>query len=234
MKSKRDIFRLCLNFLLKALFCGALIKISSLCKCSFVFGSKFATFSGSCATIPLTGAFAGGLVSFVIFAASCFLRYLIFGIASLHVFAFYLPGLCAAFYFSSLSLSRICIRLVLPVLCIALFLCNPVGLQAFAYSLFWLIPIVIYFLDKKNIFLDALAATFIAHAVGSVIFLYTVSLPAVAWNALIPIVALERLAIASLIYVLYKVFDYVRKNAFDKTLHFVSHCGKILRVKFVR
>ncbi len=39
----------------------------------------------------------------------------------------------------------------------------------------------------------ALASTFIAHAVGSVIWLYTVPMVASAWLALIPIVACERL-----------------------------------------
>ena len=59
------------------------------------------------------------------------------------------------------------------------------------------------------------------------LFLYTVQLNPIVWNMLIPVVALERLAIACLIYVLYKLFGFVKTRVLNKTLHFVSHYGKI-------
>ena len=232
MKTKKDIFGFFLRFSLKTVFFMSIIKISSLCKLSFIWGSTCANFSGSCATIPLAGVYAGGFVSVVLFVFSFLIRYLIFGVYSLHILAFYLPGLCAALSISSHVLCKTCMKLLVPLLCIILFICHPVGIQAFGYSLFWAIPIVLYFVKQKSIFLDALSATFVAHAVGSVIFLYTVQLHPAAWNALIPIVMLERLAIASLIYVLYKLFGFVK--TFDKVLNFCPDCGKLFGAKFVK
>jgi len=206
MKAKKDIF-------IKTLFFMLLIKVSSMLKFSFIFGSKFACLSGSTVTMPLSGAFAGGVASFAIFAISLVVRYLVFGISSLHVLAFYVPGLFSACYF---SYKNIFFRLIVPIVCIILFIVHPTGLHAFAYALFWLIPVAIYFVRSKNIFLDALASTFIAHAVGSVIWIYTVDMSAYAYYSLMPIVLFERLAIACGIFVLYTVFDYV------KHLHFIG------------
>ena len=178
-----------------------------MCKLSFIFGSKFAFLSGSTTTMPLSGAFAGGTVSFIIFVLSLAIRYVTFGFSSLHVLAFYVPGLFSAFYF---SYKNIFFRLMIPILCIVLFIAHPTGLQAFAYSLFWLIPVGIYFMRLKNVFLDALASTLIAHAVGSVIWIYTVDMSAHAYYSLMPVVFFERLTIACGIFVLYKVFNYLK------------------------
>ncbi|MFC1842804.1 hypothetical protein ACFLYU_04055 [Candidatus Dependentiae bacterium] len=230
MKSKRDIFGFFLKLLAKALFFASIIKLSSLCKVSFIFGSKFATFSGSGATMPLTGLFAGGLVSFVICLCSLAIRYVLFGLSSLHLLAFYIPGLCAACYFSTNKLLRISMQLIVPVLCMILFLVHPIGYHAFAYSFFWLIPIVVYATRSKNMFATMLASTFVAHAVGSVIFLYTLGLNAAIWNALIPIVALERLVMASVMFALYKIVGYVR----DRFLQKCVLCTKIREVSFTR
>ena len=41
-----------------------------------------------------------------------------------------------------------------------------------------------------------MSATFIAHAVGSLIWLYTVGMTSLYWNSLIPLVAIERLVFA--------------------------------------
>jgi len=189
-----------------------LVKISSMCKFSFIFGSKLAFLSGSAAMMPLSGAFGGGLVSVVIFVFSLVMRYIIFGFSSLHVLAFHVPGLFSAFYFSH---KNIFFRLIIPVLCMLLFIAHPTGLQAFVYALPWLVPIVVYFIRSKNVFLDALASTLIAHAVGSVIWIYTVDMSAHAYYSLMPVVLFERLTIACGIFVLYKVFDYLKQISFE-------------------
>jgi hypothetical protein len=56
---------------------------------------------------------------------------------------------------------------------------------------------ILYFVPQKNIFFTSLGSTFTAHAVGSVIWLYTIPMTAGMWLALIPIVALERLCFAT-------------------------------------
>jgi hypothetical protein len=85
----------------------------------------------------------------------------------------------------------------------ALFIIHPVGLLASAYSLYWLIPVGCYFIARTSIFSAALASTFIAHAVGSVMWLYLQPTTAQYWLTLIPVVAAERLIFASAATVLY-------------------------------
>jgi hypothetical protein len=80
--------------------------------------------------------------------------------------------------------------IIFPV-CIALFLLNPIGRQAWLYSMIWLIPFVASFF-KKRLVLNSLGATFCAHAIGSVIFLYSFGLTPQIWIGLIPVVFIER------------------------------------------
>lgn len=99
----------------------------------------------------------------------------------------FLPMMLAAIYFGSRSRK---IAAIFP-LCIILFLAHPIGRQAWLYPLIWLVPLAATFAKKRLIF-NSLGATFIAHAVGSTIFLYTFGLTPQAWLALIPVVFLER------------------------------------------
>jgi len=99
----------------------------------------------------------------------------------------FLPAMLAAVYF---GLKQKKTAIIFPI-CIALFLLNPIGRQAWMYSLIWLIPFVATFF-KKRLILNSLGATFTAHAVGSVIFLYTFGLTPAIWMSLIPIVFIER------------------------------------------
>jgi hypothetical protein len=103
----------------------------------------------------------------------------------------FFPMIFAAFYFGSKSRSRV----IVPLICMALFILNPIGMQVWYYSLYWLIPVAAA-LWKDRLFLRSLGATFTAHAVGSVAFLYAFSIPAGTWITLIPIVAYERLSFA--------------------------------------
>lgn len=81
----------------------------------------------------------------------------------------------------------------IPFICFCLFIAHPVGIDAWPYTLYWLIPVVIYFLNYQNLFFKALGAVFVAHAVGSVIWIYTHDMTSEVWLALIPVVAIERL-----------------------------------------
>jgi len=129
-----------------------------------------------------------------------------FGLPSAHYLAYHIPGFCAALYWSSRSAV---IGVLLPLVCIGLFLLNPIGLMSAPYVLFWLIPIVLYW-QKDTIFYVALSSTFIAHAVGSVIWLYTVPTTSALWLSLIPIVIIERLAFASGMLLIVKITQSVR------------------------
>jgi hypothetical protein len=98
-----------------------------------------------------------------------------------------LPPMLAAAYF---GLKNKATAIIFPV-CIALFVLNPIGRQAWIYSLIWLIPFIATFFKKRLIF-NSLGATFTAHAVGSVFFLYAFGLTPAIWMALIQVVLIER------------------------------------------
>ena len=80
----------------------------------------------------------------------------------------------------------------IPLICMILFIIHPQGRAAWYYSLYWLIPLATAF-TKKSLIFNSLGATFTAHAVGSVAFLYAFNLPAEVWITLIPVVFLERM-----------------------------------------
>ena len=137
---------------------------------------------------PIGGMFLGPVLG----AVSAFVVYG-FNIIIFHksldflAIALFLPPMLAAAYF---GLKQKATAIIFPI-CIALFLLNPIGRQAWMYSLIWLIPFVATFFKKKLVF-NSLGATFTAHATGSIIFLYMFGLTPAIWMALIPVVLIER------------------------------------------
>ncbi|MFC1768164.1 hypothetical protein ACFLZX_00230 [Nanoarchaeota archaeon] len=119
-----------------------------------------------------------------------------------------LPMLFAAWYFGAKKDKA---SMIIPAAAMILFIVHPVGQQVWFYSLYWLIPIVVKVLPAKysnNAFLKGLGATFTAHAVGSIVWLYFInSMTPAAWVGLIPIVAFERILFASGIAVSFIVLN---------------------------
>lgn len=182
----------------------SLIKVASIFKVSFIIGAYMACFSATSIVMPLSGAFGG-------MAGACAVSGLILGmkllcgsLISFKYLAYHIPGLFAALYWTTPSLI---IRVVVPFVCMIAFIMHPVGGQAWVYSLYWLVPITLYFWPKKNLFFTALGSTFIAHAVGSVIWMYADPMSAPVWLGLIPIVALERLIFASGMVIMHTVLS---------------------------
>lgn len=99
----------------------------------------------------------------------------------------FFPMLFAAWYFGRQNRSA----LVAPVLAIIAWNLHSIGREVWYYSMFWLIPLLMYRFHK---FLPAraLGATFTAHAVGGAAWIWAFSLPAKVWIGLIPVVAMER------------------------------------------
>ena len=126
----------------------------------------------------------------------------------------FFPMLFAALYFGSKGKDSALVAIV----CMALFWLHPIGNVAWFYALYWLIPLGAAFY-KRNLFARSLGATFTAHSVGSVAFLYAFNLPAEVWVALIPIVAIERLAFAAGISVSYYAVNTVL-GAFSSKVDF--------------
>lgn len=117
------------------------------------------------------------------------------------------PMLFAAYYFGTKKKAP---GVLVPAGAITLWMLHPTGRAAWIYSMFWLIPIAAKLLPEKlsgKVFVRSLGATFTAHCVGAVAFLYTVPMTAGQWMALIPVTAFERLLFAMGIAGSYVVFN---------------------------
>ena len=204
---------------LKAASYASIFKLSGLVKVSFLVGSQMAFFSGVNCVLPLAGAFGGLFGAGLLFLVRQLLHLFFFKTVSLSFLALCIPGFCASLYWSSGKngsleerMFSVVVRLLLPLACMVLFAVHPVGGQAFVYALYWLIPIILYFVPHQSLFLTALGSTFIAHAVGSVIWCYTVPMTATMWIGLIPVVALERMLFALGMVMAYRLLAWI----FDK------------------
>ncbi len=154
---------------------------------------------------PIAGGFLGGIIGVISVLIMQIGNWLIHG-AQLEVVALIrlFPVLFAVWYFSSSAKSRYSI--FLPLLCIAMFLIHPIGRLTLPYPLYWLIPVTMYFFKERSLLAKAIGATFMAHAVGSVTWLYAFNLPKEVWLGLIPVVALERGVFAIGIAAAYIIF----------------------------
>lgn len=206
------------NPLKVASFAG-IAKISGLMKISFLVGSQMIWFSATNSVLPLAGAFGGVMGSGLVFLVRQLIHLMFTKTVSLSFLAFCIPGFCASLYWAT---QHYTVRLLLPIACMGLFIIHPVGSQAFIYSLYWLIPVVLFFIPQRSLFLQALGSTFIAHAVGSVIWLYTVPMAATTWIALMPIVLFERIAFALGMVIMHYVITFVF-GMIDHTIFFLSN-----------
>lgn len=100
--------------------------------------------------------------------------------------------------------------LLVPIIAIVGFWLNPIGSQVWYFPLiFWLIPVITFFLKERYLFARALGATFTIHSVGGLIWVWAFNLPAAAWQGLIPQVIVERLLFAggiTLSYIFIEMF----------------------------
>ncbi len=98
------------------------------------------------------------------------------------------PMVFAALYFGK----KTKLNIIIPLLAILAWNLSPAGRAVWFYSMFWLIPIVCYFLRDNFLLARSLGATFTAHAVGGALWFYFLPLPKAVWISLIPITAMER------------------------------------------
>ncbi len=105
----------------------------------------------------------------------------------------YIPGFCGALAWRSTNLLM---HIIVPLSCMIAFILHPQGHDAWVYTLYWLIPIALFFVRTPSLFKRALAATFITHAVGSVLWLYMYAIPTHVWHSLLFVVPVERLLFA--------------------------------------
>ncbi|MEM4554631.1 MAG: hypothetical protein QXT25_02165 [Candidatus Anstonellaceae archaeon] len=145
---------------------------------------------------PIAGGFLGAGVGVLSVILTQLTSFILLGksLEVINVLRF-LPMAFAAFYFAKYSKGKL-VQGIVPLLCMAAFMAHPVGLQAWVYSLYWMIPAIVLLLPE-NLFARSLGATFTAHSIGSIIWLYSFPSTPQFWIGLIPVVAFERLLFAS-------------------------------------
>jgi len=195
-----------------------LLQLGQLFKVNLVLGSHEAVLSGFSILGPLTGLYGGAAFSITLFG----LKSLFFGIVSPTTLvcpvAWNLPSIAASLYWAT---KHRFFALFLPLICIIAFIMHPVGLGAWEYSLFWFVPVLIYVTKPDNLFAHALASTFVAHGVGSVLWLYTAPLTSEQWLALLPLVVVERLVVATGMIIVCKSIAFLKGFLYNNSLSFV-------------
>jgi hypothetical protein len=186
--------------------------LSELCKgitVSFIVGSKAAFFSLAQSAFPLIGFFGGIRSTSIIFGIRLIIMSFVKGMGTYLYSAYHIPTFCGALYLATPSKL---IRIAIPAFCMALFVAHPIGRQAFVYTLYWLIPMVIAYIPSRSILLQALGSTFTTHAVGSIIHLYLYPSNPAIWNTLVSIVWIERLILASGMTALYYGISFIHQQ----------------------
>ncbi|MEX0672371.1 MAG: hypothetical protein WD068_03355 [Candidatus Babeliales bacterium] len=168
------------------------VELAALCKMSYLVGSWASFFSATAIAVPLVGILGGTGFSSGLTGLRALVRWLVLGSNPTSFLVYHIPGIVAAFYWRS---SLRMVKVGIPAVCMALFIAHSPA--AWLYTLYWLIPIGIYCFNRESVFEKSLAASFVAHAVGSVIWLYTIPMTIELWDLLIPVVVIERLAFAS-------------------------------------
>ncbi|OGI82691.1 hypothetical protein A3I95_01875 [Candidatus Nomurabacteria bacterium RIFCSPLOWO2_02_FULL_44_12] len=152
-------------------------------------GSK-AKFMVYDAFAPVAGAFIGTLPGVVAVFLMQFVNFVVHGavVEDAGTIIRFLPMLFAVLYFTRKGK----FNLVIPIIAIIAFVAHPIGREVWYFTLFWIIPIIAYYLRDRFLLARALGATFTAHAVGGALWMWVFALPAPIWISLIPVVALER------------------------------------------
>jgi len=161
---------------------------------------------------PIAGAFLGPVFGAISVLGAQLIEFIASGKAFDFVNLLRLaPMIFAAYYFGKFGVKSLKGALIpiVPLICMALFMLHPIGGQAWYYSLYWLIPLIAFLFFKKRLFARSLGATFTAHAIGSTVWLYSIPMTVQQWQALIPIVAYERILFAAGISVSFIVFNTV-------------------------
>lgn len=170
-------------------------------KLSMILGSHTAFFSLSHCITPLIGSCSGFLGASLFFFVRSIVTALTLPHLGLFILLYHIPSFFGAVAFSNptqaFSTYKKIFLIFTILVCATLFIAHPVGMQAAPYALLWLIPLVLLVQKKSRVFFQALTSTFITHALGSVITLYTANtLTHTQWISIMPIALVERFIFA--------------------------------------
>lgn len=190
------------------IFIGSRINFSAVVGADSQFFTLFQFFG------PIAGGFLGPIFGAVAVLVSQAADFFIAGKAFTLINILRLtPMLFAAYYFGSKKKS---LNILVPLAMMAAFIAHPVGRQVWFYALFWTVPIIVKVLPEKysgNVLLKSFGATFTAHSIGTVAWIWAIPMAAEQWITLIPVTAFERtlfaLGIAGSYFIMNTVLDFV-------------------------
>lgn len=176
-------------FAISCLVSAIILYVSQFITCSFIIGSWHSYFSLAHISIPVFVAHCNIVYAFFYYLAKAlFVRDgFVFVLKKISLLASGMAYKKHSTFFS----------FVIPAVCMALFMNHSVGSQVFWYSFFWFIPMILHFFAKENIFASALQSTFLAHAIGSVVWLYVYGLQPQDFVLAAPFVLFERVVFAA-------------------------------------
>lgn len=197
--------------IIKLLSAAFMLLIGYFISVSPIVGSQCAFFSASDLILPIIGYFG---ISFI--AIMSLLKIIFFNnFISFMTPLYHLSGICGALAWSRFTIFY---RVILPLICMIIFSIHSVGQLVIPYTFYWLIPPVLYLFKRQSIFENALACTFVTHAVGSVIWLYFKNIGLICWWSLIPVVPFERFFSALLMTAVY---------------YMIQECARFIRTKSI-
>lgn len=154
-------------------------------------GSWHMTFSGINVIVPLLGLIGGIQLAFLWSVLNVIIHTSVYALYPYSLYSlisvYHIPTFFASAYWRH---PHMLLAVGIPLISMVCFILHASG--SGLYALYWLIPIVIYFFPKKTLFMRALSATFIQHAVGSVLWLLLQPSGQSFWQALMPLVIVER------------------------------------------
>ena len=164
-----------------------------------VLGSSHFVFTGINCLLMLLGSLFGALPAAGIIVTFFAIKAVVLSLPITAGIPTLLSAVGFASYAQPRSLRSILMLIGYPTLCMLLFILHPVGGTAATYSLYWLVPSACYVAHLygfNSVLLAALGSTFIAHATGSVMWLYLRPTTPELWISLIPLVFVERFVFA--------------------------------------
>lgn len=173
-----------------------------------IVGSCFRFFSTHAIVLPTTGLIGGPLITVIYLAIKFIFNGIFLHKALLYQLCNNLGGIAANISWENNKI----INLSILALCFVLFISHPVGFQVPLYTLYWLIPTLLIIANQQSLFYKSFTATWISHAVGSVVWLYIhkIQIKELIFLTLNPLVISERLLFALGIIVCYHAFILIK------------------------
>lgn len=149
---------------------------------------------------PISGAFLGSIIGVIAVVAMQIINLLLHGFSGVQTESVlklvatlrFLPLILGVLYFGLLKQKFSSLILIVPIISIIAFIVHPIGRSVWYYSLFWLIPLIVWPIRGRFLIAKSLGSTFTAHAAGGAVWIWAFNLPASVWQSLIPVVIMER------------------------------------------